>query len=65
WDSKGRVVYDTASLQLKGTSIYLAGDVNQRAPILHEAADDGRLAALQAVSNGQDEPMARRARMAV
>jgi dihydrolipoamide dehydrogenase len=65
WDSKGRVVYDPASLQLKGTSIYLAGDVNQRAPILHEAADDGRLAALQAVSNGQDEPMARRARMAV
>ena len=65
WDSKGRVVYDPVSLQLKGTSIYLAGDVNQRAPILHEAADDGRLAALQAISNGQDEPMARRARMAV
>lgn len=65
WDEKGRPVYDKATLRLKGTSIYLAGDVNQRAPILHEAADDGRLAALQAVSDGAQEPVARRAPMAV
>ena len=65
WDDKGRPVYDKATLRLKGTSIYLAGDVNQRAPILHEAADDGRLAALQAASNGVQAPAARRAPMAV
>lgn len=65
WDDKGRPVYDKATLRLKGTSIYLAGDVNQRAPILHEAADDGRLAALQAASNGAQAPAARRAPMAV
>ncbi len=65
WDDKGRPVYDRATLQLKGTPIYLAGDVNQRAPILHEAADDGRLAALQAAGNGAQAPAARRAPMAV
>ncbi|WP_341669606.1 dihydrolipoyl dehydrogenase [Alcaligenes sp. SDU_A2] len=65
WDEKGRPVYDRATLQLHGTPIYLAGDVNQRAPILHEAADDGRLAALQAVSAGAQPPLTRRAPMAV
>ena len=65
WDEKGRPVYDQATLQLKGTPIYLAGDVNQRAPILHEAADDGRLAALQAAGSGDAAPGPRRAPMAV
>jgi len=38
----------------RGPLIYLAGDVNGRRAILHEAADEGRIAGYNAVRNSQE-----------
>jgi dihydrolipoamide dehydrogenase len=36
--------YDRTTLQCGATSIFVAGDANHDVPILHEAADEGRIA---------------------
>jgi len=40
--------FDPATLQIKGHPVFLAGDVNARTPLLHEAGDDGRIAGVNA-----------------
>lgn len=40
--------YDCATMQLKDLPIFLAGDVNKTRPLLHEAADEGRIAGFNA-----------------
>ncbi|MDN5871992.1 MAG: dihydrolipoyl dehydrogenase [Nitrococcus sp.] len=44
-DRQGMPVFDSATRRLGKHPIYIAGDVNGERPILHEAADDGRIAA--------------------
>ncbi len=50
FDEQGQPVFDRETLQLKNTPIFLAGDVNGMRPLLHEAADDGRIAGANAAA---------------
>lgn len=43
-DERGRYTIDADTLQLGDAGIFVAGDVNGLHPLLHEAADDGRVA---------------------
>lgn len=53
-NAHGMPAFNPATLQLGDLPIWLAGDVNRLHPILHEAADDGRLAAYHALSETSD-----------
>jgi dihydrolipoamide dehydrogenase len=44
----GLPILDEATLSLRGLPIYLAGDVDQKKPLLHEASDEGRIAGFNA-----------------
>lgn len=43
-DSRGIPVFDPHTMQAGASSIFIAGDASNYAPILHEAADEGRIA---------------------
>ena len=43
-DERGQYAIDADTLQLADAPIFVAGDVNDLHPLLHEAADDGRIA---------------------
>jgi dihydrolipoamide dehydrogenase len=43
-NADGRYEVDPDTLQLSGAPVFVAGDANQLHPVLHEAADDGRIA---------------------
>lgn len=43
-DERGVPVFDRYTLQCGESSIFLAGDANNDLPLLHEAADEGRIA---------------------
>ncbi|MDP2312696.1 MAG: dihydrolipoyl dehydrogenase [Pseudomonadota bacterium] len=43
-DRRGVPVYDPTTLQCGTTGIFIAGDANADVPLLHEAADEGRIA---------------------
>ncbi len=43
-DARGVPLFDPRTLQAAGTSIFIAGDAADDAPVLHEAADEGRIA---------------------
>ena len=42
--------FDSTTMQVKDHRIFIAGDVNQDRPLLHEAADEGRIAAFNALN---------------
>ncbi len=48
-DNQGLSSVDPSTLQIADLPVFLAGDVNQYLPLLHEAADDGHIAGLNAV----------------
>ena len=64
-DEKGMPAYDAATLQVRGTPIFIAGDVNGVLPLLHEAADDGHIAGRNAAAYPQVEPGKRRTPRAI
>ena len=43
-DPRGAPVFDRATLQCEATSVFIAGDANDDVPLLHEAADEGKIA---------------------
>ena len=43
-DTRGIPVYDRETLQCGSAPIFIAGDANNDVPLLHEAADEGRIA---------------------
>ena len=43
-DSLGVPLYNSATMQCGNSSIFIAGDVNNDLPLLHEAADEGEIA---------------------
>jgi len=43
-DSRGVPLFDRTTLRCGDSSIFIAGDVNNDVPLLHEAADEGRIA---------------------
>ena len=48
-DERGIPRFDAGTMQLRGVPLYLAGDSSGRRPLLHEAADDGRIAGYNCV----------------
>ncbi|GGI92141.1 dihydrolipoyl dehydrogenase [Legionella impletisoli] len=52
-DEKGLPIFDKTTMQIQDTSLFIAGDVNQERPLLHEAADEGRIAGFNAVNSTQ------------
>lgn len=65
-DEHGRPAYDAATLQVGDTPIFIAGDVNGILPLLHEAADDGRIAGGNAAGHPDDVQAAtRRAQLSI
>ena len=53
-DETGMPEVDPSTMRIPGTSVLLAGDANGDRPLLHEAADEGNIAGLNATS---DEPI--------
>ncbi len=47
-DSRGVPVFDPRTLQVIDSRLFLAGDVNNVRPLLHEASDEGRIAGANA-----------------
>lgn len=48
-DEHGMPPFDARSLRIDDLPIFIAGDVNGVCPLLHEAADEGRIAAYHAL----------------
>jgi dihydrolipoamide dehydrogenase len=48
-DARGMPAVDRGTLQVGGLRVFLAGDANGAAPLLHEAADDGYIAGVNAM----------------
>lgn len=49
-DARGVPTFDPLTMQANGSHIFMAGDASARIPLLHEAADDGRIAGTNAAS---------------
>ena len=64
-DEHGVPLFDECTLQCGDSPIFLAGDVNNVLPLLHEAADDGRTAGENAVRFPDTRRGHRRARLVV
>ncbi|USN48949.1 MAG: dihydrolipoyl dehydrogenase [Pseudobdellovibrionaceae bacterium] len=48
-DERGLPKFNPHTMQVEGLPLFLAGDINGDRPILHEAADEGRIAGYNAV----------------
>ena len=64
-DDKGMPRLDVATLQVEGTPIFLAGDVNGVTPLQHEAANDGRIAGANAARFPDVQPRKQRAPLSI
>lgn len=49
-NERGVPLYDQTTMQISNTGIFLAGDANADRSLLHEAADEGRIAGYNAVN---------------
>ncbi|MEM7501471.1 MAG: dihydrolipoyl dehydrogenase [Pseudomonadota bacterium] len=47
-DARGLPVFSAETLQIGDSRVFIAGDANNHLPLLHEAADEGRIAGLNA-----------------
>ena len=63
-DDKGMPGYDPETLQIGDLPVYMTGDVNADRPLLHEAKDEGKIAALNIIA-GTRQPFRRRVPLAV
>jgi dihydrolipoamide dehydrogenase len=64
-DDKGMPEFDPGTLQVGSTPIFFAGDVNAHFPVLHVAADDGRIAGQNAAGYPDVMAPARSALLAI
>jgi dihydrolipoamide dehydrogenase len=64
-DTRGVPRYDMRTLQCGASHIFVAGDANADLPLLHEAADEGRIAGDNASRFPRVSPGTRRAPLAV
>ena len=64
-DARGVPVFDPVTLQCGDSPIFIAGDANNELPLLHEAADEGRVAGDNAALWPRPLPLVRRAPIAV
>jgi dihydrolipoamide dehydrogenase len=47
-DARGMPAFDSQTMQIANSTIFIAGDVNAERPLLHEAGDEGRIAGYNA-----------------
>lgn len=52
--ANGIPVFEKSTYQIPGTRIFIAGDINGQRTILHEAADEGRIAGYNAVRDSAE-----------
>ncbi|HSN21015.1 MAG TPA: dihydrolipoyl dehydrogenase [Usitatibacter sp.] len=64
-DRRGVPSFDRATMQVRGAPIFIAGDAANDAPLLHEAADEGRIAGANAARHPAVAPGSRRAPLAI
>ncbi|MEC7376467.1 MAG: dihydrolipoyl dehydrogenase, partial [Pseudomonadota bacterium] len=64
-DDRGTPVYDPHTLRCGQSSVFIAGDANNRLPLLHEAADEGRIAGDNAAAYPEVRAGLRRTPLAV
>ncbi|HEY2862185.1 MAG TPA: dihydrolipoyl dehydrogenase [Casimicrobiaceae bacterium] len=64
-DGQGVPLFNRRTLQCGRSSIFIAGDVNNELPLLHEAADEGRIAGENAAHYPDVRPGLRRAGISV
>lgn len=64
-DLRGVPVFDPVTLQCGNAPVFIAGDANNVLPLLHEAADEGRIAGENAAHWPNVRPLERRAPIAV
>jgi dihydrolipoamide dehydrogenase len=64
-DARGVPFFDARTLQAGASSIFIAGDASDYAPLLHEAADEGRIAGRNAASFPAVERGLRRAPLGI
>jgi len=64
-DERGSPKIDPRTMQAGDSHIFLAGDVSSRTPLLHEAADDGRIAGDNAGRFPHLAPQSRRTPLAI
>ena len=50
-DKRGMPNFDPQTMQIESLPVYIAGDVNADRPLLHEAADEGRIAGYNVVKS--------------
>jgi dihydrolipoamide dehydrogenase len=63
-DARGVPVYDPTTMQCGESPIFIAGDANADLPLLHEAADEGRIAGENAGRYPDVRPRSRRTPLA-
>ena len=64
-DARGVPVFDRTTLRCGSSHIFIAGDASDDLPLLHEAADEGRIAGGNAARFPRVEPSARRVPLAI
>jgi dihydrolipoamide dehydrogenase len=64
-DGGGAPVFDRTTLQCKGAPVFIAGDANDDVPVLHEAADEGRIAGENAARFPDVVPSLRRSLLSI
>lgn len=64
-DRFGVPLFDRATMRCGQSNIFIAGDANQDLPLLHEAADEGRIAGENAASYPEVRAFSRRATLSI
>lgn len=64
-DAQGLPAFDRSTQQIHGHPVFIAGDVHEQTPLLHEASDDGRIAGDNAGRWPEVRPRPRRAPLMV
>ena len=64
-DERGMPAFDDRTMQCGASPIFIAGDVNNERPLLHEASDEGRIAGRNAAHFPEVSPGLRRTPLAV
>lgn len=64
-DKAGLPPFDPHSLQVGELPVFLAGDVNNERPLLHEAVDEGKVAGFNAVHYPEHRPGQRRSALSI
>jgi dihydrolipoamide dehydrogenase len=64
-DERGVPVFDRTTMQAGASPVFIAGDANADVPLLHEAADEGRIAGENAARYPTVKPGLRRAPLAI